>query len=64
MTGKAELTVEEIARQRRPYRLLGQGFSRIGRIVDATGSPEETAARALDVVIRWLPERAARREPR
>ena len=59
MTGKAELTVEEIARQRRPSRLLGQGFSRIGRIVDATGFPEETVARALDVVIRWL-----RREPR
>ena len=61
---KAELTVEEIARQRRAYRLLVQGLSGIGRIVDATGAPEETAARALEVVIRWMAERAARRGPR
>jgi AmiR/NasT family two-component response regulator len=58
---KAELTVEEIARQRRAYRLLVQGLSGIGRIVDATGAPEETAARAVDVVIGWMAERAARR---
>jgi len=60
---KAELTVDEIARQRRSYRRLVNGLSGIGRIVDATGAPEETAARVVDVVVDWMAERVARRGP-
>jgi len=61
---KAELTVEEIARQRRAYRVLVNGLSGIGRIVDATGARDETAARAVDLIVDWLAERVARRGTR
>ena len=56
--------MEEIARQRRAYRVLVNGLSGIGRIVDATGARDETAARAVDLIVDWLAERVARRGTR